>query len=98
MAPAFLVDGVQRPARNVAGVVDQDVGVAPRLGQRRELRRIANVGGNGAGLDLVRRAKPLAKRLPPPAAAPRHAPPGSGGSPPPRTPRPPRRRCPSRRR
>ena len=63
MAPGRLVDLVDRAARNVAGIVDEDVDIGGVAGEFRDVLVLAQVDDMGGRADLVRRAQPLGQRL-----------------------------------
>ena len=63
VTPGRLVDLVDRAARDVAGIVDEDVDVGGVLDKPRDVLALAQVDDMGGGADLVRRAQPLGERL-----------------------------------
>jgi hypothetical protein len=63
MAPGRLIDLVDRAARNVAGIVDEDVDVGGILHQPRDILRLAQVGDMGRGVDLMSRSQALCQCL-----------------------------------
>jgi len=73
VAPGGLLDLVDRTARNVAGIVDEDVDVGGLLYQARDVVRLAQVDDMGRGIDLVGRSQPLGNGLELIAAAGRKA-------------------------
>src|SRR5205814_7568489 len=58
-----LVDLVDRAARDIAGIVDEDVDVGGVLCQSRKIGRISEVDDMGGGADLMGGAQPLGQRF-----------------------------------
>ena len=69
VTPGRLVDLVDRAARDIAGIVDEDVDVGGIFHQPRNIRRVAQVDDMGGGIDLMGRAQALTERLQMVAAA-----------------------------
>jgi hypothetical protein len=63
VTPCRLVDLVDRAARNVAGIVDEDVDVGGILRKSRQILRLAQVNDMGGGVDLMYRSQTLGERL-----------------------------------
>jgi len=57
VTPGRLVDLVDRAARNIAGIVDEDVDVGGLRHQPGDISRIPQVDDVGGGVDLVGRAQ-----------------------------------------
>ena len=59
VAPCRLVDLVDRAARNVAGIVDEDVDIGGILHELRDIRGFAQVDDVGGRVDLMGRSQAL---------------------------------------
>jgi len=63
VTPGRLVDLVDRAARNIAGVVDEDVDVGGILHKPGDVLRFAQVNDMSRRVDLMRRSQPLGEGL-----------------------------------
>jgi len=63
MAPGRLIDLVDRAARDIAGIVDEDVDVGGVLDELCDVLGLAQIDDMGGRADLMRRAQPLGERL-----------------------------------